>query len=142
MLFDTQSCAVFCLTYRLSGFASKQLTQGNPDFADLSDKNRPSKIAEFFHNIYDDEWTSALEALTHTKRGSTSQSEEDVIIFLMEIIQVKCSTSMNLLHVFNMELIFIKACQQGGFFYCLTYPCLTVIFNTQKKIPCIMTMVY
>lgn len=92
LLFVTQSWVVFCLSYRLSGFASKQLTEGIPDFSYLSNKSSPSKIAEYFHNIYDDEWPSALEVLTHSKRGSTSQSEEDAIVFLMEIIQVKYST--------------------------------------------------
>ena len=46
------------------------------------------KIAEFFHTIYDDEWTTALEALTHVKKGSSSQTEENAIQFLMEIIKV------------------------------------------------------
>lgn len=73
---------------RLSGFASKQLTEGNPDFTDLSDKNRPTKIAEMFHNIYDEEWTTALEALTHVKKGSEPRTEEQAIKLLMEIIKV------------------------------------------------------
>lgn len=75
------------LRNRLSGFASKQLTEGNPDFTDLSDKNRPTKIAEMFHNIYDEEWTSALEALTHVKKGSEPRTEEQAIKLLMEVIK-------------------------------------------------------
>lgn len=75
------------LRNRLSGFASKQLTEGNPDFTDLSDKNRPTRIAEMFHNIYDEEWTTALEALTHVKKGSEPRTEEQAIKLLMEIIK-------------------------------------------------------
>jgi hypothetical protein len=34
--------------YRLSSFASEQPTDGNPDFTELSDINRPVKMAERF----------------------------------------------------------------------------------------------
>lgn len=73
------------LRNRLSGFASKQLTEGNPNFTDLSDKNRPTKIAENFHNVYDEEWTNALEVLS-AKRQS-SRNEEEAIYILMDIIK-------------------------------------------------------
>ncbi|CAG2229831.1 unnamed protein product [Mytilus edulis] len=59
----------------LSGFASKALTEGNPDFTDLSYKNRPTRIAEAFHNVYDDEWTTALKALTHSKKGAAPRQK-------------------------------------------------------------------
>lgn len=75
------------LRSRLSGFASKQLTVGNPDFTDLSDKNRPINLAEKFHMIYDEEWTTALEALTHKKKGSELNNEETAIKLLMEVIK-------------------------------------------------------
>lgn len=75
-----------CFFFRLSGFASKQLTEGNPNFTDLSDKNRPTKIAEYFHNVYDEEWTNALEVLS-AKRQS-SRNEEEAIFILMDIIKV------------------------------------------------------
>lgn len=74
-----------CFIYRLSSFASKQLTEGNPDFTDLSDMNRPDKMAERFHKIYDDEWTTSLESLT---KGSICLTEEKAISVLMDIIKV------------------------------------------------------
>jgi len=77
-----------CFIYRLSSFASKQLTEGNPDFTDLSDSNRPVKMAERFHKIYDDEWTTSLESLTHAKKGSICLAEEEAISLLMDIIKV------------------------------------------------------
>jgi len=71
--------------YRLSSFASKQLTEGNPDFTDLSDINRPVKMAERFHKIYDYEWTTSLDSLT---KGSICLTEEKAISVLMDIIKI------------------------------------------------------
>ncbi|KAK3100384.1 hypothetical protein FSP39_019093 [Pinctada imbricata] len=51
------------LTSRLSSFASKQLTDGNPNFTDLSDRNRPTKIGEKFGTVFDDEWSEAFEEI-------------------------------------------------------------------------------
>lgn len=47
------------MTTRLSKIASDKLTDGNPNFANLSDKNRPTKIGEKFGQMYDDEWSEA-----------------------------------------------------------------------------------
>lgn len=51
------------LTTRLSSFASKQLTTNNPNIADLSDRNRPTKLGEKFEQLYDNEWSEAFEYL-------------------------------------------------------------------------------
>lgn len=51
------------LSTRLSSFASKQLTTNNPNIADLSDKNRPTKLGERFEQLYDNEWSEAFEYL-------------------------------------------------------------------------------
>eukprot|EP00105_Crassostrea_gigas_P038558 XP_019922706.1 PREDICTED: uncharacterized protein LOC105328042 isoform X6 [Crassostrea gigas] len=51
------------LTSRLSKFASQQLTAGNPNIADLSDKHRPTKIGEFYSELYDNEWSEAFEVI-------------------------------------------------------------------------------
>lgn len=70
------------LTSRLSSFASKQLTEGNAAFTDLSDKNRPTKIGERFGLIFDDEWSEAFEEL---KDGG--MDDQSVISKLLQIIQ-------------------------------------------------------
>lgn len=70
------------LTNRLSSFASKQLTEGNAAFTDLSDKNRPTKIGERFGLIFDDEWSEAFEEL---KDGG--MEDQSVISKLLQIIQ-------------------------------------------------------
>ncbi|XP_052277632.1 uncharacterized protein LOC127876414 isoform X2 [Dreissena polymorpha] len=51
------------LTIRLSKLASASLTHNNPNIADLSDPNRPTKLAEAFSELYDNEWTDAFETL-------------------------------------------------------------------------------
>ncbi|XP_062588798.1 uncharacterized protein LOC134250449 [Saccostrea cucullata] len=70
------------LTTRLSRYASQQLTQGNPNIADLSDKNRPTKIGEKFALVYDDQWSEAFEALK--EEGKT---EETVVTELANLVQ-------------------------------------------------------
>ena len=56
----------------------------NPDIADLSDDNRPTKIAERFSQLYDDQWTDAYDDLM--KDG---QTERDVIRILLNIVHVR-----------------------------------------------------
>lgn len=48
---------------RLSKVLSSQLTDNNPNIADLSDMNRPTKLAEQFSELYDNEWTNAFGVL-------------------------------------------------------------------------------
>ncbi|XP_045205550.2 uncharacterized protein LOC123557873 [Mercenaria mercenaria] len=51
------------LMTRLSKMAGQRLVQDNPAIADLSDPNRPTKLGEIYSEIYDNEWTDALEGL-------------------------------------------------------------------------------
>lgn len=48
---------------RLSKLMGQKLTDNNPNIADLSDKNRPTKLAERFTELYDNQWTDAFENL-------------------------------------------------------------------------------
>lgn len=60
-----------------------KLSDNNPDIADLSDKNRPTKLAEKYQEIYDNQWTDAFEKLDehfHDERTS--------IIKLKELLEV------------------------------------------------------
>ena len=72
-----------CFNYRLSQAASRSLMFNNPSIADLSDKNRPTKLGERFEQLYDNEWTDAFETLK-----SSLPSEKEVFIVLLEIIKV------------------------------------------------------
>uniref|UniRef100_K1R9X8 Uncharacterized protein n=1 Tax=Magallana gigas TaxID=29159 RepID=K1R9X8_MAGGI len=71
------------LLIRLSKIAGSKLTSNNPDIADLSDDNRPTKLAEKFGQLYDDAWTDSLEELTEVE---TKLDEGVAIGFLLQII--------------------------------------------------------
>ena len=43
--------------------AEDKLTKGNPAITDLGDPNRPMKIAEKYSELYDNEWTDAMDYL-------------------------------------------------------------------------------
>ena len=43
---------------------SAKLLNNNPAIADLSDADRPTKIAEQYSELYDNEWTDAYDILT------------------------------------------------------------------------------
>ncbi|KAK3607099.1 hypothetical protein CHS0354_026306 [Potamilus streckersoni] len=63
--------------------ASMQLTDGNPDIADLSDQNRPDKLAERFSELYDNEWTDCYQVLV----DDIQRPEEESIQILLHIVQ-------------------------------------------------------
>lgn len=67
---------------RLSAMASAKLTDGNANIADLSDENRPTKLAEKFSELYDNEWTNAFEYLTETK----TLNEDFAISILLKVL--------------------------------------------------------
>lgn len=82
---------------RLSKFASQQLTAGNPNIADLSDKHRPTKIGEFYSELYDNEWSEAFEVIKplvypNATEDPDTEYFEEVLRILKNILMVrKCS---------------------------------------------------
>lgn len=68
---------------RLSEVAGAKLKSNNPAITDLSDENRPLKLAEKFSQIYDDDWTDSLEEIT-----KIGVDEETSISFLLRIVMV------------------------------------------------------
>lgn len=73
------------LYLRLSRIAGAKLTNNNPHIADLSDDNRPTKLAEKFGQLYDDAWTDSLEELTEVE---TKLEDTVAISFLLRIVVV------------------------------------------------------
>lgn len=73
------------LYQRLSKIAGSKLTSNNPDIADLSDDNRPTKLAEKFGQLYDDAWTDSLEELTEKE---ATLDDTVAISFLLRIVMV------------------------------------------------------
>lgn len=55
----------------------------NPNVTDLSDPNRPLKIAEKYSELYDNQWTSAMENLE-----ALGINEENGIKILLDTITV------------------------------------------------------
>lgn len=64
---------------RLSEHMSVQLRDNNPNIVDLSDQCRPTKLAEMFAELYDNEWTNAFSLLEE------SVGEEHAIVVLLDI---------------------------------------------------------
>uniref|UniRef100_K1QC94 Mitochondria-eating protein C-terminal domain-containing protein n=1 Tax=Magallana gigas TaxID=29159 RepID=K1QC94_MAGGI len=65
---------------RLSQVAGARLRDNNPGISDLSDPNRPLKLNEKISELYDNEWTDAIENL------ETDQSEQTAIAILLNIV--------------------------------------------------------
>lgn len=68
--------------FRLSSVAGDRLRFNNPAIADLSDENRPNKLAEKFSELYDNEWTEFYEKLEGTGK------EEEIIGQIVKLLQV------------------------------------------------------
>ena len=62
---------------RLSRFASQQLTEENPNNSDLSDSHRPTRLGEMYSQLFDDEWSEALEALKPNIKKEEEVDDED-----------------------------------------------------------------
>lgn len=65
---------------RISEIAGARLKSNNPAIADLSDQNRPSKLAEKFSELYDNEWTDATEELKERKKKEKSEEEMEITV--------------------------------------------------------------
>ena len=71
-----------CCVFRLSKVMSNKLTDNNPNIADLSDENRPTKLVEKLSELYDNEWTNAYGVLEDRFAGY------GVVCILLNIFQV------------------------------------------------------
>ncbi|XP_060601848.1 uncharacterized protein LOC132755070 [Ruditapes philippinarum] len=78
----------------------------NPAIFDLSDPNRPTKLAEYYSELYDNEWTDAFEALKTAGYDEITAIEilrltlENVLQFCerkAELLLRKASDAVNLL---------------------------------------------
>ncbi|XP_060606042.1 uncharacterized protein LOC132758385 [Ruditapes philippinarum] len=72
---------------RLSVVASAKLTDGNPNIADLSDVNRPTKLAEQYSELYDNEWTDAFGVI---KCGNAEEDACRILLSMFCVIYRAC----------------------------------------------------
>ncbi|KAL3878811.1 hypothetical protein ACJMK2_031139 [Sinanodonta woodiana] len=63
--------------------ASIRLKHNNPNISDLSDPNRPNKLAERFSELYSNEYTDALDELVH----GTNSIDVESIECLLKIVK-------------------------------------------------------
>lgn len=70
--------------FKLSRVAEVHLSDNNPDISDLSDSDRPQKLNEKISNLYDKEWTDAIEIM------ETDQGEQPAIGIILNIVMVTC----------------------------------------------------
>lgn len=126
-----------CSVQRLSKFASQQLTAGNPNIADLSDKHRPTKIGEFYSELYDNEWSEAFEVIKPLEYPNVTEDPdteyfEEVLPILKNIlmarnylyfvygfiiiskIQTKCLLIVNNIHNTIINYYINKVCFYGS----------------------------
>ena len=64
--------------------ASRKLRDNNPNITDLSDQNRPTKLAEKMSELYDNQWTDAFDELEQTQ-----MKETEIIRILLQIFTVR-----------------------------------------------------
>ncbi|XP_052719808.1 uncharacterized protein LOC128191665 [Crassostrea angulata] len=74
------------LSMRLSKFASQQLTEGNPNIADLSDTHRPTRLGEMYSQLFDDEWSEAFEAFKPKTEDDGNNVLPDTLYTLQNIL--------------------------------------------------------
>lgn len=69
--------------------AANRLRDNNPGITDLSDPNRPIKLGEKASEIYDNEWTNALENLEELRKATDLEyDEEQDVMLLLSILTV------------------------------------------------------
>ena len=80
------------LFLRLSSLADDNLTKVNPAIAALWNPNRPLKPAEKYGELYDNEWTDALDPAVEMKElypdMKAAEIEEVIIRHLYQLVMV------------------------------------------------------
>ena len=69
---------------------SSRLRNNNPNICDLSDKFRPTKLAEVSSELYDNEWTNAFDNLTEEQK----MSDTNAIRILLDVVLVSAHRSI------------------------------------------------
>ncbi|XP_052791691.1 uncharacterized protein LOC128225831 isoform X2 [Mya arenaria] len=77
---------------RLSELMSVKLRDNNPNIADLNDPYRPTKLAEMFSELYDNEWTALYTVLEDLKL-----KDRHIINFCLDVFMLSftfCQTEL------------------------------------------------
>lgn len=80
------------LQTRLSSVAGEKLSKGNPTITDLGDPNRPMKIGDKYGELYDNEWTDAMECTNDIKSFYSDSEhldiEEVMVLHLCRLLKI------------------------------------------------------
>jgi hypothetical protein len=108
---------------RLSTLIGDQLSNNNPDIADLSDEYRPTKLVEKYQELYDNQRTNAFEM---AEEFFLNETEKTIITALQQILQVFMPTPMLNIHIYVCMVFYhlILLCKLPY------YACLIIIFVT------------
>ncbi|XP_052794310.1 myosin-1B-like [Mya arenaria] len=84
---------------KLSKVMGQKLTDNNPNIADLSDKNRPTKLAERYSELYDNQWTDAFEVVNNQLHDekSTIDSLSNILLSAADFCQMESEAQMTAL---------------------------------------------
>ncbi|XP_052794308.1 uncharacterized protein LOC128227634 isoform X1 [Mya arenaria] len=83
---------------RLSKLMGEKLTDKNPNIADLSDKNRPTKLAERYSELYDSQWTDAFDCLNNWHdEATTIKHLSDILKNAMRFCSLEAQNQMKTL---------------------------------------------
>ncbi|CAG2214816.1 unnamed protein product [Mytilus edulis] len=93
-----------------SAIAGDRLRNNNPGITDLSDPNRPMKIAEKFTEMYDNDWTDSMEALEELDLG-----EEECVKILLHFLTdsyEECGRLVAELDSHILKAVIISTCEE------------------------------
>ncbi|XP_062604832.1 uncharacterized protein LOC134266631 [Saccostrea cucullata] len=92
---------------RFSKLAGAKLTAGNARIQDLSDINRPQKLGEKYSELYDNEWTDALEEIQENE----DLNEKEAVMKLLDLF--KSCVSFCQMRAEEQEMRFMSAVRQA-----------------------------
>lgn len=78
------------LLNRVSELAGAKLSAGNPNLVDISDENRPTKLAERYSELYDNDWTDAFTVLIDS--GYDDPKVVEILLKLLITIFNECKS--------------------------------------------------
>ncbi|KAL3879960.1 hypothetical protein ACJMK2_032236 [Sinanodonta woodiana] len=95
------------LLKRLSSLESPRMMNENDKIADLSDANRPTKLAKLFSELYDIEWRDSFASLRHNYMHDDRTAIETLLLILKNCY-TKCKTIAEKQHKELGETLFSK----------------------------------
>ncbi|XP_021356602.1 uncharacterized protein LOC110452420 [Mizuhopecten yessoensis] len=89
------------LLTRMSKMAGDKLTHNNPAITDLSDPNRPQKLAVKYGELYDNEWTDAIDKMNPKKVEKQDRACIEVLLEMLQFCYRECEmiAAKNLTHL-------------------------------------------